>query len=427
MNPLKVASDGKGVWNTMARVAAISQRYGVTPRNMDRILARFQGVIDLFDARATFPITGAALARNPGVAEKYRSAQIEFAVHGYYHVDHKALAPADLMEQFTRARELFAGRGLPAAGFRSPYLRWNEHTLAAVKAAGFLYDSSQALVWNTANGMQSESYRRVLQFYGVLPAEDYPSLPRLTGGLLRLPYSLPDDEALIERIPFKTAAEMNRVWPAILEKTHWLGELFILGLHPERIVSCESALVATLVRARELRPAVWIARLDEIAHWWRARLETAVDLTQDGEFSFSFHVHGPQGTALLMRGVEAAVDTSPWDGRYEIVHGPRVTVFARRRPLIGVSPATAPELVSFLRQQGYLVETAGSPAAHALYLDRPTFQYEDERPLLDEIEQGDFPLVRLGRWPDGARSALCISGDIDALTIWDYGLRFLGS
>ena len=57
---------------------------------------------------------------------------------------------------------------------------------------------------------------------------------------------------------------------------------------------------------------------------------------------------------------------------------------------------------------------------------KPEARAETVERLLAQIEGGDFPLVRLGRWPNGARSALCVTGDIDALTIWDYGLRFLG-
>jgi hypothetical protein len=33
----------------------------------------------------------------------------------------------------------------------------------------------------------------------------------------------------------------------------------------------------------------------------------------------------------------------------------------------------------------------------------------------------------LGLWPAGARSALAVTGDIDALTLWDFGLRLLGA
>jgi hypothetical protein len=37
------------------------------------------------------------------------------------------------------------------------------------------------------------------------------------------------------------------------------------------------------------------------------------------------------------------------------------------------------------------------------------------------------PLIRLGAWPYGNRSALAVTGDIDALTIWDFAHRFRGA
>jgi hypothetical protein len=35
-------------------------------------------------------------------------------------------------------------------------------------------------------------------------------------------------------------------------------------------------------------------------------------------------------------------------------------------------------------------------------------------------------LVRLARWPNGARAALSVTGDVDALTIRDYTRRLNG-
>jgi hypothetical protein len=138
-------------------------------------------------------------------------------------------------------------------------------------------------------------------------------------------------------------------------------------------------------------------------------------------------VNGPAGVTILARGVEVLTPSTPWDGVYRRIDGGQVWLRAARRPFIGVSPASSPGLTSFLRQQGYIVEQAASGRTHTIFLDRPTFGYADERALLAQIEQGHASLVRLGRWPYGARSALCITGDIDALTIWDYGLRFLGN
>jgi hypothetical protein len=45
------------------------------------------------------------------------------------------------------------------------------------------------------------------------------------------------------------------------------------------------------------------------------------------------------------------------------------------------------------------------------------------RRVIDETRR---PLVRFGTWPQGCKSALSVTGDIDALTIWDFVQRFRG-
>ncbi len=219
---------------------------------------------------------------------------------------------------------------------------------------------------------------------------------------------------------------MSKLWLAILDKTYALGELFTLGLHPERIELCEAPLIATLQKARALSPAVWIARLDEIARWWIERSHTVVTVTPGEEGELSVSVRGPIGVTILTRGVSTSPAGSKGDGHYQRISANEIFLRCDRRPFIGVSPSSPPDLSGFLRQQGYIVEATDSPHTHSFFVDRPAFRYEDERQLLAQIEGGDFPLVSLGRWPNGARSALCVTGDIDALTIWDYGLRFLG-
>lgn len=425
MNPLAIAAKGKGPFKMLKRAQTIAGRYGLTAGRMDGILRRFVEVLGRLGCGATFPITAAALARSRAVIEKYQARNVEFAVHGYYHIDHKQLSFEQQLEHFARARRLFEERSVTCYGFRCPYLRWSDDTIKAVTQSGFLYDSSQGLAWDVVDGVSTPAYRHVLGFYGAASAGDYPSLPRWNDGLVRIPYCLPDDEALIDRFQLKRDEPKNRLWLAVLEKTYALGELFTLGLHPERIALCEAPLVATLYSARARSPGVWIARLDEIARWWKARTEASIAISQAGG-ALRVEVNGPQGVTILARGVDVLSPAAAWDGRYLRASGPRIEVRAARRPFIGLSPDSSPYLAGFLRQQGYILEMASAGGVHARYLDRPRFTEEDERPLLAEIEQGDFPLVRLGRWPDGARSALCVTGDIDALTIWDYGLRFLG-
>ena len=131
--------------------------------------------------------------------------------------------------------------------------------------------------------------------------------------------------------------------------------------------------------------------------------------------------------ALLLRSLEVKTASEPWFAGYRRASATPCIVRAECRPFIGVSPGVAPALISFLRQQGYILETSPDPELYPFYLDLGSFSRQDGRRLIREIEEGDFPLARLGRWPDGAHSALTITGDIDALTLWDYGLRLLGN
>lgn len=425
-NALSIAAKGKGVFNTARRAAVILGRYGVTPRKMDGILAHFARLLDEYDCGGTFPLVAAALARSRGVAEKYQGRNFEYAIHGYYHIDHQRLSFEQQAEHFHKARLKFESQGLAVSGLRCPYLRWNDDTLAAIQQAGLLYDSSQVIAWDVAKDNASESYRRVLGFYGAISAEEYLALPRIEDGLVRIPYCVPDDEALIDRLHFSSDAAADNPWLAILRETHRRGELFTLGLHPERIHLCEAALRETLHTAQGLRPSVWFARLDLIARWWLDRSKAQVQVRSEANGLHHVDVSGPKGVTLLARNVDTLLAGKYWDGVWSQLNGTSLTLLSETRPLIGIPPASPPALAGFLRQQGYIVETVEDGRACALFIQRERFGHEDEKALVEEIEKSPAPLVRLARWPDGARSALCVTGDIDALTIWDYYLRFIG-
>lgn len=421
LNPITIAKMGKGIPGMLRRAGTIRQRYGLTPKQMDRALSRFVSLLDKYECGATFPITTSTLTRSRGIVEKYQAQRIEFAAHGYYHTDQTQLSFEEQFEQLTAARELFKQRGIRCDGFRSPYLRFNPVTLAVIKQAGFVYDSSQALAWAIPKEMETPAYHRALNFYGAVSALAYLALPRLDNDLVRIPYCLPDDEAFVDR--FHTSpARMMELWSSILQRIHAQGELFTIAIHPERIAYCEQALLQVLEHARKLQPQVWMTQLYQIANWWKARAQSQVHITEDGN-EMTVRVTRPEGVTLLARNVQASSAVQSWDKVYLLAEGSLIKFRAERRPFIGVSPTSPSYLTSFLRQQGYIVETTTNEATYGFYLDRSHFVYEDEYPLLKEIEQGNFPLVRLGRWPHGARSALCVTGDIDALTIWDYALR----
>ena len=425
MNPIAVAIRGKGPLNFLRRSARIARRYGLTPTKLDRAIAQLVAVLHQFECKATLPITAIVLQRNPHAVARYQAAGIEFAIHGYYHVDHSRLSPAEQMAQLELARQTFARAHIQAQGFRSPYLRLDRHTLAVLQQKNFLYDSSQAIAWDVPDGSETAAYRNALDFYGALPARDYVSLPSLQENLVRIPYSLPDDEALTERLSLASPEMKSLIWRDILQRTYELGEMFTLGLHPERIEQCQGALIDTLTAAQRFMPAIWIARLDEIASWWRLRAAASVQVAEVGNDRYQITVDGPPGTTILARGIQVMAPAAQWADGYQRVDAYSFTAVAEKRPIIGVAPRSSPRLVSFLRQQGYIVDTAIDTGSYAVYLDQIDLAERDERPLLDRLDKVSH-LIRLGRWPEGTHSALAITGDIDALTLNDYILRFLG-
>lgn len=429
IRPISIALKGKGVTALTRRIWSMSHRYGLTASKMDKSLAQLAHILNEFDCRATLPITTVALARNSRVIQKYQAQDIEFAVHGYLHIDHSQLSLAEQMAHFSQASQLFQAHQIQFKGFRCPYLRWNEATLTALSQTNFLYDSSASLFWNVSQQHTTDSYYRALSFYGAQPLADYPAIPSLDAerNLVRIPYCLPDDESLVERLVWQNPVTMHQVWPAMFQYIHTQGELFNLGLHPERTAQCAQALIATLKAVRQVEAEVWRARLDEIATWWRNRTATTVELTPDQDNNWHLTVNGPPGTTLLFRTLDVKTDSQPWFNHYRQADDPTFCIFqAQQRPFIGVSPDSSLYLASFLKQQGYIVEISPDKSLYSCYFNQPTFSTQDERALLNQIETGNFSLIRLGRWPHGARSALCITGDIDALTLWDYGLRFLG-
>lgn len=425
MKSLIVALRGKGVYKFLDRITSILRRYGATASKYEHTLAQFVQTLDQFDCKATFPTTVVALKRHPEAFRKHQDHGIEFAVHGYRHVDHSLLSLEEHLAELEVAKRTISQCGVRADGFRCPYLRWNPATLQALEKLAFSYDSSQALFWPVPADSETPAYLKAIEFYRAFSANEYPSLPYLKDGLVRIPYALPDDESLVERLALSSPEQTNALWLQILQNTYELGELFTIGLHPERFFLCRAPLEAVLGEARRRTPGVWMARLDEIATWWRARVATRIEI-QDTTEGIRLLIAGPLGLVVLARQVEIDVSSAPWADGYFQVDTTTFNLRAPVRPFVGVSPHASPQMVDYLWQQGYIVEISPDGQRHAVYIDWKEFGSEHMRPLLDQIARADRPLVRLGRWPRGMRSALSVTGDIDALTIWDYGLRMFG-
>ena len=431
LNPAGIATKGKGYLALIKRACTISQRYGFTTTKMEQALHLFNQILKQFDCGASFALTAVVLERNSHIIAKYLDQNIDFIIHGHTHIDYSQLTFGEQLAHIQQAQQNFVNAGMQTAGFRSPYLSRNSHLNSALKEAGFSYVSNQPIIWDIPDEdavfvLNRTSYKRAIEFYDPWFANEQPSLPGLRDQFVEIPVSLPDDEMLLDRLSGDSNDMIKRFWQHILRQVHQRGELFTIQLHPERINLCAKGLSAVLAEARTFTPEVWFARLDEIAAWWRARAATTIDVRQIENGSWQLTAIGPPGVTILARGVEILGPSKPWSDDYRQITATSCTFQASCRPFIGVSPVCPQALIDFLRQQGYIVQVNDENQRYSIYLDRTNFVHQDEQSLLFQIEQSDGPLARLGRWPNGARSALCITGDIDALTLWDYGRRLFG-
>jgi len=430
MNYLAHLMRSKGLGQLRQRALNIGRRYGVTPGKMVQALERLVSTLEQYECRATLPVTAVALARHPVPIRQLQERGMEIAVHGWTHVDLESYSVERQCEHLSRALSIFGRHGISAVGFRSPYLRRSSTIREAVAVAGFRYLSNQPIVWDIAGeldqrGEKSQAYQRAIEFYTPWSSAERMSLPVLQGRIVEIPVSLPDDEMLVERLG-ANGAQIAQIWTEILRQTFARGELFTIQLHPERAATCIPALNQVLSEAHSYDSSVWITRLDEIAEWWQRRRALRVDVAYEGDGQYGIIILGPAGSSALVRYAQVIGESEAWEDGYQLVQSHRFSVRCSCRPLVGVSRRTAESLADFLRQQGYLFEISDDCAGYSVYLDRPNFAQEDEKPLVQQIEAGGSPLIRINRWPGGARSALAITGDIDAVTLWDYGLRILG-
>ncbi|MCX6031262.1 MAG: polysaccharide deacetylase family protein [Chloroflexi bacterium] len=425
----------KGPLDLFRRLRAIADRVGLTPGPMRRALNGYVRLARRYAVRVTLPVPAVILKRYPAILRELLGDGeiVELALHGQRHVDHSLLPTAQLSAEIAQATHTFAALGIPFVGFRAPYLRWSADLLTALDAAGLAYDSSQSVLWPVVDAAALDPAQRaalntLLAFDRPRPAEVAPALPFWVDGLLEIPVSFPDDEMLVERLRLRSPEQLAAYWIAAFDACHARGELFVLQLHPERFELCADAVETLLRHVQALGSAVWRPSLRDVSDWWREKRALTVRLTPLSDGRWAAVAQGPARGVLLARSAGLETPGIPHQGRaYQRMPERRCVLRSDRRPCVGVSARSARELAPFLSDLGYVVEVGDAAESCTVYLDRPTFAAEASAPLLAEIEAAAGPLVRLNPWPDAAVSALALSGDIDAITLWDYGWRLFGA
>ncbi len=402
------------------------QRYKLSPSVAMKRVDRVVNSLADYGCAPTFPTPGVVIESRPAYFRELQERGVEFSVHSYHHIDLKSCPPQEARAQLIRAIEAFERHGLEAHGFRCPYLSWSDALLDVLPPGLFGYSSNQAVRWDviteSITRRQAVNFGIVDNLYIPKNANDKACVPWMIGGLVEIPVCVPDDIQLYDGLELGVEA-IIKVWTRILNRTHQRGELYNQMFHPELVDIDEQIFPSILLSAKALTPAVWITRLRDVSAWWREKNGFKAEITPTNSGLQVDFTCSPRAT-VLSRGLD--LPGEPWADGYQRLETRRVQLPAGTRPFIGISAAAPAWVAPFLQEQGYIVDTTETAPACGLYFDPQTLEeIYGEVALIARIEKSDAPLVRFWRWPDGCRSALCISGDLDALTLWDYASRIV--
>jgi peptidoglycan/xylan/chitin deacetylase (PgdA/CDA1 family) len=429
MGSVGFLSKSRGIKNLFLRIISVLSRFGLTSGKFEKILRKFGLITASLGCVPTFAITAVTLKRHPKVIQELSRQGVEFAVHGHIHVDYGVISSEEQNRHFDKAIETFKSCGIPFTGFRAPFLRINGETLPVLDSLGFPYDSSSSVHWDVLDsaGYPDQAwgeYQRLLDFYQSQKAGDCLVLPRSQDGFIEIPVSIPDDEAMVERLGITRGRNIGAIWQEILQKSYDRGELFTLQLHPERISLCETALKDTVKLARQFNPPVWVATLREIAGWWREKNGFEFEISEVGRGRYSVNASCSGRATILFKQCNVSAPAEKWYDGYQSVMARDFILESHTRPAIGVALNTSPAAISFLKNEGYALEKSDQPGNYGIFLNNlAQFSAVDEKPLAEYLEHSGAARLRFWRWPDRARSALSVTGDIDAMTLIDFALR----
>jgi hypothetical protein len=429
MNTLTYLNDwarGRDARWIARRATTLAREYGVRPDRAKRRVLACVELLERFGAAATFATPGRVVEAEPEFFRELADRGVEIAVHGYDHVDFRALTADAARAQFDKATRAFARARIPVSGFRCPYLSFDDDVADAVPKRTFSYSSNMAIRWDVplppAESNGAGMAAQLASFYRPRLSTEVVSRPRTLRGHLEIPVTLPDDFELQHALVLG-AARIRRIWVEIFRDTYRRGELFAPLFHPEAFRYCAPAFEQLLAEATAcLQPAVWVARLTDIASWWRRRMTSRIVMTPESR-GLRVEIRCPDDATVLERGLDGR-ERARWHGSDAILTERTVMLDGNLLPCVGVSQSTPFRVVEILRDEGYHVETGPSAERCAVWI-RPEsgVDLDDELQLLAFVDRCQGPLVRIWRWPDSARSAVAIAGDLDALSLMDYVSR----
>jgi peptidoglycan/xylan/chitin deacetylase (PgdA/CDA1 family) len=429
----------KGVSNFARRLWTVFARFGFSDARSRRTLLAILATVRKYGGHPTFFIPAVVLRRHPELINEIALCGAEIGTHGYVHNDYRALSKASQHYQTQQALAVFQEVQLPCQGFRNPYLGWTEEAVSTFAELGFGYDSNEAVIHDVVKVERLTSalragYLKSLSLFQAIAPSAYTLRPHFEGELVRIPTSIPDDEMLYDRLRITEQEVLGDLWCEVMNRVYSLGGIYTLNLHPERGVLCKPALQRLLAYSQHQTLPVWLASLREIEVWWRERREFRFSIEPCDDFCWRVQATCTPRATILSRCLNTDTGITPWSGVDAVIPTHQFMVRAEKSPIIGLSHQTPRDVEIFLLEQGYPLERAELEASsgYAFFLDMPDGlgltrpeQVKSRTALVAEIEALERPLIRFGIWPECARAALAITGDIDSITVQDFFLRIL--
>jgi len=427
---LKDRLDTRPLHNLLLRSCNILVRYGVTQQRFGRALDNFLRLLDEYGITPTIPVTASVLNRHPVLFKKIQECGVELAIHGYRHVDYTQVSIEDVSRELELASEIFDKQGIKYSGHRFPYLRQDSERIELLEQAGFQWDSSEVLSWNsldqrTFSKRRWTTYQKILKTYKVINADVTFALPSIRKGLVEIPVSMPDDDILIERLGLKDDEMMKMTWESMARRVRERGELLVLDVHPERFKWYRNSLEKTLQLVK-VWGDVWTASLAEIARWWRERekFHFQVDEISKNRYRITA-ICTERGTVLQKNGLPRRDEKKFLNAT--VVDARRWEIESPTKPVIGIEPETPSEVIHFLKMEGFAYELTEKLEDCSFVLKhRGNFDENKKRQILGLIDRSRLPIIRFWRWPEQARYCLAVTGDVDCVDLWDFGERFYG-
>jgi len=423
---LKKWFDKRGPRFVIHRASALLTRYRISPTIA---MARIEDSLAPLSRKGfspTFFTPGIIVKRYPQFIQSLQAKGAEIAVHSYQHLDLNSMTLAKAKEQLDKAITTFNLLGINAHGFRCPYLSHSDELLESIDKGLFGYSSNKA-VWidvtqlNTA-GEQSIIFNSLRRFYNPKLFTEYVSVPRSRANMIEIPVCVPDDLQLHDGLNLKSEG-ISQAWIEMLNQTHQRGELFNLIFHPELGSVCKDSFEDLLQKATLFRPFVWIARLQDICEWWCEKSRFGVEVSPTSTKLIINFACSPRAT-VVVRGIDNHIDADAWVAPYWRLNSRIFETPAAPRPFVGIAPGVPEHIGLFLQDQGYILDGSEQAMHCSVYIDGTVLgKLTTEVQLIEYIEKSAGPLVRYWRWPNGAKSALSITGDLDAITLIDYATR----